>query len=119
MKIDWKKALGYGAIIYAVVYLVVCAFIGMKIDPNTTIWAWAVIEVAFLATAVFLATKLGTKNINEALVYGLVWAVIMVVGDLVLTVPFTGIEFMYQWTIWLSYALTFLIPAATLTFVKK
>lgn len=117
MKLDWKKLLGYPAVIYAVMFLLVSAMIALKLDTGSTV-AWLVTVAANLGILYYLATKLGV-GVKEALVYGLVWAVVLVVLDYIFTRPFTGAEYYSDWRVYLTYVYTVLVPPVVAMLNKK
>jgi hypothetical protein len=114
MNINWKKALGYGVLVYLVIYVVATAFIAYKINPQQDVIAWTILVVVSIITGYFFSIRLGMQNYQEALEYGIVWAVIMIIFDLILTVPFTGFGFMTNWHFFTTLVLTILIPPGSL-----
>lgn len=118
MKIDWKKALLFPVVIYAIAFLVASAFVAFKVE-TAGIVPWIVTTAAVLITAFILAKRLDLQNTKQALIYGVIWIMVLVVLDLAMTIPFTGIEYFYDWKAYLGYVLVFLMPAIVHTITKK
>ena len=114
MKINWKRALGYGVLFYIIIYVATTAFVAYKINPQTDIVAWSIMMAITLTTGYFISLRLEMKDYKEALMYGIVWVIITVLLDLVLTVPFTGISFIENWRFFTGIAVTLLIPVGSL-----
>jgi peptidoglycan/LPS O-acetylase OafA/YrhL len=113
MKINWKKALGYGLLFYLIVYVVATAFVAYKINTQTDPFAWAAMMAVSLITGYVLSLRLDIKNYTEGLMYGLVWVVLTLVLDVILTLPFTGIGFFQSWQTLIGFVVTLLIPAGS------
>lgn len=106
---DWKKYLLPPVAIYAVIFLFISALIGAKVATDT-IWV-TLVDLAITVVGLYLATNyVKPKNTKEGLIYGLVWLVVFVILDLILTRPFTGMVYFSSWKTWLVYALTVLVP---------
>ena len=107
--LDWKKLILYPAAIWAVIYLFICALIGFKIDTSAS-WVWYA-SVAISIIGLYIAIRAANiKDIKKAMILGLVWVVVMFILDLVLPRPFTGWGYFMTWNIYVSYAITFLMP---------
>lgn len=107
---NWKKFLLPPLALYAVIFLFISALVGAKFDAEAT-WVWLV-SLAITIVGLYIATNYAKpKNSSEALKYSLVWLVILFILDLILTVPFTGIEYFSDWRSYLPYLLTLAIPA--------
>lgn len=106
---NWKKLILPPVAIYAVIFLFISALVGAKID---TAQAWIiVVDFVVLLVGLYLATRFAApKDMKQGFVYGLVWAVIFFVLDLVLTVPFTGWVYFASWQSYVYYGLVILVP---------
>jgi hypothetical protein len=112
-----KKFLITPIAIYAVIFLFISALIGAKIDAQAP-WVY-IVSLAIAIAGLYIGTNyVKPKNMQEGLKFGVVWLVILIVLDLILTLPFTGPEFFSSWHPYVSYVLTLLIPTA-LPVIKK
>lgn len=106
---NWKKFLIPPVAIYAVVFLFISALVGAKISTDAT-WV-TIVDFVITIVGLYLAVNYSKpKNLKEGLIYGLVWALVLLLLDIILTVPFTGWEYFSSWKTWIVYALTILMP---------
>lgn len=105
---NYKKLFGFGILIWAAVYLVASAFVAYKAMDQ--LWARIVVELALIVAAYLAARNLSLGSVKEIAKYSVSWAVIAVVLDLLLTVPFAGWEIFSQWDIYLGYLLIIVVP---------
>lgn len=110
---DWKKAIGFGALLWLILFAVASLFVGFKVME--TLWARVVIVVISGALAYVLAGKIKPTKAAVALQYSGVWVVTGLVLDAIITTRFAPAVFQ-DWSLWLGYALVLLIPLAQ---VKK
>ena len=110
---NWKKAIGLGLLLYAIMFVLVSALIGFKVYQ----YGWVTVVVAILGGVVslILANYVKPGSAKMALGYGLVWVVVGVILDALITMRFNP-QIFNAWTIWFSYGLVLLAP---LTRVKK
>lgn len=107
--LDWKKLILYPLAIYAVIFLFISALIGFKID-QTAGWV-TVATLAISIIGLYIASRAAKiDSMKNAVILGLVWVVVMIVLDLILTMPFTGVAYFKAWTTYLAYAITFIMP---------
>lgn len=113
MKIDWKKAVGFGAVIWILMFVIISIFIAFNIFGN----AVAKVIIAIIAGAIsyFLATKIKPADVKMALAYGVIWVIMGVILDALITVRFNALIFSSK-GLWLGYLLVLLAPLLT---VKK
>ena len=107
---DWKKFLLPPVAIYAVIFLFISALIGAKIDA-AAMWVWPVTLIISVVGLYIATGYVKPKTWQEGLKYGAIWVVILVILDIILTVPFTGAEYFSDWKSYVPYVLTLLIPA--------
>lgn len=106
---DWKKYLLPSVAIYAVIFLFISALIGAKIDAEA-VWVWPV-NLIISVVGLYIATNyVKPKTWQEGLKFGAVWVVILVILDLILTVPFTGSGYFSDWRSYVPYVLTLAVP---------
>jgi hypothetical protein len=113
--LDWKKLILYPLAIYAVIFLFVSVFVGLKINTHATWMTVATLAISIIG--LYIASRAAeVDSIKNVLILCLVWVLVMVILDMILTVPFTGAVYFKTWTTYLSYAITFVMP---LIFAKK
>jgi hypothetical protein len=103
------KYIGFGAIIWAVAFVLVCIFIGFKVSTDA-IYVKIITTAAVIITAVLLARSLKLSSIKQAFICGLSWVLTGIVLDILATVPFTGWQIFSQWNVIVGYAIGFVIP---------
>lgn len=102
------KTIGYGAIIWAVAFIVACVLIAFKV--TNVILADGITTLAVLATAFMFAKKVGASSMGEMLKYTLSWALTSFILDYLVTTQFTGMGFFSGWYIWAAYGLLVIVP---------
>lgn len=106
---NWKTLFIPPIAIYAVIFLFISALIGAKIDQKA-IWVW-IVSLVISIIGLYIATNYAKpKNRQEGLKIGIIWLIIFVILDLILTLPFTGSDYFVDWRSYLPYLLTILIP---------
>jgi len=113
MKFNWKKGLGFGAIVWAIMFIVVCILLAYKMPQNMLFTA--IVTLISLIAVFFFAKNIAPKNYMEALEYGLVFAVVGIILDFLISKRFAP-DIFYQASYWVSYLLVVLVPLLT---VKK
>lgn len=112
------KVIGYGALVWVVVFILVSAFIGFSADANST--AVSIITLAaLLIAAVLLAKSLKLKSTREALLTGLIWVITIVVLDAIISARFTGWDIFYRWNVIIGYLIILLVPPLVVEKPKK
>lgn len=106
---SWKKLILPPLAIYAVIFLFISALVGAKVSTDG-IWVW-VVSLVISIVGLYLATNYAKpKDLKQGLIYGVVWAIILVVLDLILTMPFAGQAYFSDWKSYIPYVLTILMP---------
>lgn len=106
---NWKNLLIPPIAIYAVIFLFISALVGAKINQNA-IWVW-IVSLMISIVGLYIATNYAKpKNRQEGLKVGVIWLVIFIILDLILTLPFAGSDYFSDWKSYLPYLLTVLIP---------
>ncbi len=113
MKFNWKKGLGFGAIVWAIMFIVVCILLAYKMPQNMLFTV--ITTVITLIAVFFLAKNIAPKNYMEALKYGVVFAVVGIILDFLISRMFAPNIFNEVYY-WVSYLLIILVPLLT---VKK
>lgn len=112
-KFSWSKALGFGVLIWAIATAVL-AILG-QIQSIGPLWAHGIIAGIAAISAYLFTRNAQPASAEQALGYGVIWAVIMLVLDLAATQWFDAHVFS-AWQYWIGPALVFLapqLPAAT------
>lgn len=106
---DLKKYLIPPLAIYAAIFLFISFLIGAKADTQAT-WVY-IVSLVIAVAGLYIATNyVKPKNMQEGLRFGIAWLVVLIILDLILTLPFTGPEFFRSWHPYVSYVLTMAIP---------
>lgn len=112
---SWKKVLGFGVLLWIIMFVLVSAFLAFKFyPPKGPSWMAIVMAVVSGVIAYIFAGKLKPASLGQALGYGIFWVVVCVILDFLITKQFENTIFS-QWTIWLSYLLVLLAPLLQVT----
>lgn len=104
---NWKKVIGFGALLWVLMFVIVSAFIGFKIYDYY--WMGIVTAVISGVISFILAGYVKPKSFGLALAYGVSWLVVGVILDAIVTMRFNSEIFM-SWMLWLGYGLVVLAP---------
>ena len=108
---NWKKAIGFGIVIWILMFVIVSIFIGFKIYGSVVM---SIITALIAGVLSFLfAGKLKLKSAGSALCYGIVWLIIGYLLDLIITSRFNA-QILSSWSLWLGYVLILLAPLLTI-----
>lgn len=108
---NWKKALGFGALLWAIMFVLVSAFIGFRIYD--LLWLQNVTIVIGGIIAFFLAGYLKPNSLGLALGYGFSWVIVGIILDAIISMRFAP-DIFSSWTLWLSYFLVLIAPTVRL-----
>lgn len=99
--------LGFGALLWVLMFVIVSAFIGFKVPESM----WLNIGYAVISGVIsfILAGYAKPKSLGMALGYGASWVVVGVILDAIVTMRFNSEIFM-AWELWLGYGLVLLAP---------
>jgi len=111
---NYKKIIGWGFTIFAIIYLVMSGFVAYNMQDSWLAKGVGLALVILLALAAGRNTKASLHW--EMFKYSVGWTFIVLVLDLILTVPFNGWKIFSQWQIILSYFFLIIMP---LFVVKK
>jgi hypothetical protein len=106
--LTWQKLVLYPAAIWAVIYLFICALIGFKVNTMAD-WVMIVTTLISLVGLYIASRAVNIKDIKKAIILGLVWVIVMVILDLILTAPF-AYRYFDSWKTYVNYAIVFLMP---------
>lgn len=97
---DWKKSIGYGVLLWILMFVIVSIFIAFKIYNNQAMQI--IIAIIGGIIAYVLAGKVRPANYGEGFGYGLTWLVTGVILDALITMRFNPAIFS-SWYLWLGY----------------
>ncbi len=106
-----KNAIGWGVIIYAVMYLV---WSGLVIYGLSLGILSLVIRLGVLVLITTIAARsLRMDTWKDLLPYTFAWAVVAALSDAFFLVPFSGWGLYASWSVWVGYALVVIVPLFT------
>lgn len=106
---NYKKLIGYGVLIWVIVFAVVSAFIAFDI-PSDNLFVNLVSLIAIIIATWFLAKNLKVKTQKEMIKYSLAWLIIAIILDLIVSVQFTGFGLFGRWHVLFGYLLILIVP---------
>jgi len=117
MKLNWKKTIGYGVIIWVVAFVV--ASLIMALGILNTYVQWLIIQIAVVIAGYKFVRKLNLVTNTSAIITGLVWVAVVIVLDLIITRYFTTMSFFRDWKTWVSYLIILFLPIVTIAKTAK
>jgi hypothetical protein len=115
---NWKKALGFGALIWIIMFVVISVFVGYgwvtSDESGWSMWSILTLAVTVLVTY-FIARKIAPASYGLALGYGVAFAVVGIILDYFISTRFAPNIFSST-SYWMSYIILALTP---LSVVKK
>lgn len=100
--------LGWGIVMYAIVFLLWSAFtIYGFVDGIAPRLAGLFV---LIAVALLAGRSLRYSSWKDILPYSVVWTIEVAVLDIVLSVPFTGWGLFLDWNVWVGYSMVVLVP---------
>ena len=113
MKFNWKKGILFGLLIWAIMFVVVSILVAYKM-PQTLLFT-IIVTVASLVAGYLCAKNIVPKNYMEALEYGVIFAIVGIILDFLISKRFAP-DIFISISYWVSYILIMLVPLLT---VKK
>lgn len=107
MNFSWIKTLGLGALLWLIMFAVVSALVGLNIYAN--LWVQLLTAVLAGLVAFFMSPYLHSRSAGQALSYGLVWVVVGLLLDWLVTYRFDNTIFV-QASLWLGNVLVVVAP---------
>lgn len=104
---DWKKALAFGVALWILMFAVVSVFLAFNLYG----FSLAKLMVVLIAGAIVyvLAGYVKPASAGQALGYGLVWVIVGLILDYLITYRFNSQIFLMR-TLWLGYLLVLIVP---------
>lgn len=104
---NWKKGLLFGLLLWVLMFVIVSIFIAFKIYGSTVMH----IVTAVIAGVIsyLFAGKVKPNKMGAALTYGLVWVVVGLILDALITMRFNPTIFISK-SLWLGYLLVLIAP---------
>lgn len=102
-----KRGIGFGLLLWVIMFVVASVFVAFNMQDATLL---SVLMLVISAVAVFiLAGYVMPKSFGQALSYGLLWAVVGIILDYLISVKFAPDMFSSAYY-WISYLLVVLVP---------
>lgn len=103
----WGRGFGLGVALWLIMFTLVSILVGFGVAEL----AWMQVIAAVIAgvLAYFLALYAQPHTTGQAFGYGLLWVVVGLVLDLIVTARFNNQVF-YAWQYWLGYAMVLIAP---------
>ena len=102
---DWKKAISLGVFIWILMFVIVSVFVAFKIYDSVAIKILTPIISGIIAF--ILAGKIKPTKTSQAVLYGLIWAIVNIILDALITKQFNPEIFTF-WSLWIGYVLIIL-----------
>lgn len=112
-KFNWSKALGFGVLIWAVMFVAVWAAIAMGIFSS--VWTQIALAVIAAVATYLFASNAAASDIGPAFGYGVIFAAIGIALDLIISQRLVPGLF-GLWTYYLTYAAILFAPSVQLGF---
>ncbi len=113
---SYSKLLGWGVVIYAVMYLLVAALSIYQAGPM-------LVRLLAAATLIVLASIAGhsirRRSAWDILPFALVWTLEVAALDAVMSVPFSGWQLYLDWNVWVGYSLVFVVPLISVSLSRR
>lgn len=99
---------GWGIAIYAIMFLVWSVFVTYGFVEG--VFPRIAGLLTLVAVTLIAGRSLRAPTWKDVLPYAAAWAVIIILCDMLLSVPFTGWQLFADWNVWVGYALALLVP---------
>lgn len=102
------KLLGWGVVIYALMFLLWSIFVAYGFSMG---FAPRALGLIFLIGICLIAGRsVRMHSWKDVLPYSIGWVVVIAMLDALLSVPFTGWQIFLDWNIWVGYGIVLLVP---------
>jgi len=110
------KLLGFGVLIWDVVFITDAVLNSFSILPNL------IMQTTFIVITIitFLLTEnLNILSVKKIIKYGLVWALVMILLDVIVASCCLGWDSFYHYDTWINYSIVVLMPIFTVKLKKQ
>lgn len=112
MRLRLGALLGWGIVIYAVMFLlwsgfVVYGFVGGLLPRTLSLMTLIIISL-------IAGRSLHARSIADILPYSISWTLMMILLDMLMTSPLTGWQIYGDWNVWFGYSIVLLVPLLAL-----
>jgi hypothetical protein len=105
---NWKKGILFGVVVWAIMFVIACIFVAYKVPSNSTFFN-IVLTVLSAIAILIVAGFVAPKNAGQALGYGILFAVVGIILDFLISSKFAPGMFRSSYY-WLSYILVIILP---------
>lgn len=105
------RSVGWGVLIYAVMYLVWSGLVIYGLSLGILSLAIRILTLVVITTIAARSIRMGSWK--DILPYSASWAVVALVLDALFLVPFSGWALYASWSVWVGYALVAIVPLVT------
>ena len=116
MSFNWMKAVGYGLLIWVIMFAIVSALVGFKIYAN--FWTKIIVVLIAGALSYVFAQNVKPGAASKAIGYGAVWVIVAFILDWLITTRFDSSIFRMR-SLWVGYLLILLAPWVQTWFGKS
>ena len=103
----WKKAFAGGALLWVLMFVIISIFVGFGIyQYSLVVWLGAIIAGAI---SFIMAGWVEPDSYGQAFGYGLVWVIVALILDWIVTARFSP-DIFSESALWLGYLLVLLAP---------
>ena len=105
------KFLGFGVLIWDVVFITKAVLETFELLPSL------IIQTIFIVVAIvtfLLSENLGIYSEKKIFKYGISWATVMILLDVMVATCCLGWESFYQYNTWINYAIVVFMPILTI-----
>lgn len=102
----WSKILGFGALIWIIIFVLISVFVAYDYMPGWLSYVFAIIGIAL---AIWFAGFLNIQKASSALTVGIIWVVLFLVLDYLISRQFAS-DMFSSWLYWVNYLLILLAP---------
>lgn len=107
-RMKYDALIGWGIIIYAIMFLVWSGFVTYGFVEGIAPRIAGLITL--VAIALYAGRSLTLASWKDILPYSVAWTLIVIAGDMILSVPFTGWMLFADWNVWVGYTLVLVVP---------
>lgn len=107
MRMNWKMAIGFGLLLWVIMFAIASVFVAFNMIART--WVGILLIIVSGVAVFVLAGKARPASTAVALAYGLSWVIVGVALDAIITRRFNPGIF-NEWSIWVGNLVVLLVP---------